>query len=51
VNQTGCAYEHACEVLHEAIEDLAERAKRGEEVPSPVAMAIERIQTGGEKTL
>jgi len=43
VNQTGCTYERACEVLHEAMEELAERAKRGEEVPSPVAMAIERI--------
>ncbi len=51
VNQTGCAYEHACEVLHESIEELAERAKRGEEVPSPVAMAIERIRSGAEKTL
>jgi N-acetylmuramic acid 6-phosphate etherase len=47
--QTGCTYEHACEVLHEAIEELAERAKRGEEVPSPVAMAIERIHAGGEE--
>ncbi len=51
VHQTGCRYEHACEVLHEAMEELAERAKRGEEVPSPVAMAIERIQSGVEKTL
>lgn len=51
VNQTGCAYERACEVLHESIEELAERAKRGEEVPSPVAMAIERIQSREEKPL
>ncbi|MEN6576940.1 MAG: sugar phosphate isomerase [Phycisphaerales bacterium] len=51
VNQTGCTYERACEVLHEAMEELAERAKRGEEVPSPVAMAIERVQSGAEKTL
>jgi N-acetylmuramic acid 6-phosphate etherase len=41
--ETGCTYERACLVLHEAIEELAERSKRGEEVPSPVAVAIERI--------
>lgn len=46
VHQTGCTYEHACEVLHEAIEELAERSKRGEEIPSPVAVAIEKILTG-----
>jgi N-acetylmuramic acid 6-phosphate etherase len=44
--ETGCTYERACLVLHEAIEELAERSKRGEEVPSPVAVAIERIQVG-----
>ncbi len=43
-HQTGCTYEHACERLHEAMEEIAQRAKRGEEVPSPVALAIERIQ-------
>ena len=48
VNQTGCTYERACEVLHEAMEDVAERTERGEEVPSPVAMAIERLQSGEE---
>jgi N-acetylmuramic acid 6-phosphate etherase len=41
--ETGCTYEHACEVLHEAIEDTGRRAQAGEEVPSPVALAIERI--------
>jgi N-acetylmuramic acid 6-phosphate etherase len=46
--QTGCTYEHACEVLHEAIEDIGGRAKTGEEVPSPVALAIERIGTNNE---
>ena len=50
VNQTGCAYARACEVLHEAMEEVAERAKRGEEIPSPVAMAIQRLQSGQEKT-
>jgi len=41
--QAGCTYERACEVLHEAIEEIGRRAKVGEEVPSPVALAIERI--------
>ncbi len=43
-HQTGCSYEHACETLHEAMEEITQRANRGEEVPSPVALAIERIQ-------
>jgi len=41
--ETGCTYEQACLVLHEAMEDVAERGKRGEEAPSPVALAIQRI--------
>ena len=41
--ETGCTYEHACEVLHEAIEEIGRRAQTGAEVPSPVALAIERI--------
>jgi len=49
VHQTGCTYEHACEILHESIEELAERSKRGEEIPSPVAVAIEKISGGKEK--
>ncbi len=49
--QTGCTYEHACEVLHEAMEEIARRAQAGEEVPSPVALAIERLAAeSGEKT-
>jgi N-acetylmuramic acid 6-phosphate etherase len=47
--ETGCTYEHACEVLHEAMEELTERDKRGEEIPSPVALAIERIQSRGKE--
>jgi N-acetylmuramic acid 6-phosphate etherase len=47
--QTGCTYEHACEVLHEAMEEIGRRAKTGEEVPSPVALAIERIGSGNEE--
>jgi N-acetylmuramic acid 6-phosphate etherase len=48
--ETGCTYEHACEVLHEAMEEVAEWAGRGKEVPSPVAMAIGRIDADKEKT-
>jgi N-acetylmuramic acid 6-phosphate etherase len=40
---TGYSYEQACEALHEAMEEVARRARGGEEVPSPVALAIERI--------
>ena len=47
--QTGCTYEHACEVLHEAIEEIGRRAQTGEEVPSPVALAIERIGARSEE--
>ncbi len=43
VHQTGCTYERACEVLHEAIEEVTRRSRRGEEVPSPVALAITRL--------
>ncbi len=43
---TGCSYEHACEVLHQTIEDVASIAQRGEEAPSPVALAIEHIAAG-----
>ncbi len=42
---TGCSYEHACEILHQTIEDVASIAQRGEEAPSPVALAIERVST------
>ena len=40
---TGCAYDHACEVLHRAMEDVTDRSQAGEEPPSPVALAIEWI--------
>jgi len=42
--QTGCSYEQACIYLHKAIEEVDLRSKRGEEVPSPVALAIENIR-------
>jgi hypothetical protein len=45
----GCSYAHACEALHEAMEDVARRSQAGEEVPSPIALAIQRIRAGGGK--
>ena len=30
--QTGCTYEHACAVLHEAMEEIARRAQAGEKI-------------------
>jgi N-acetylmuramic acid 6-phosphate etherase len=46
---TGLSYEQACEALHEAIDEVARRSQAGEEVPSPVALAIERIGTAGRE--
>jgi N-acetylmuramic acid 6-phosphate etherase len=44
--QTGCSYELACIALHEALEEVESGKQQGKEVPSPVALAIERIQSG-----
>jgi hypothetical protein len=44
--QTGCRYEQACIALHEAMEEVEARQQQGKEIPSPVALAIERIQSG-----
>jgi N-acetylmuramic acid 6-phosphate etherase len=44
--QTGCSYEQACVVLHEALGEVESGQRRGKEVPSPVALAIERLQSG-----
>lgn len=38
-----CGYEQACVALHQAMEEVQLRSQRAEEVPSPVALAIERI--------
>lgn len=46
---TGYGYEQACEALHEAMDEVARRAQSGEEVPSPVALAIERIRAAGKE--
>jgi len=44
--QTGCSYEQACIALHEALEEVTSGQQQGKEVPSPVALAIEKIQSG-----
>jgi N-acetylmuramic acid 6-phosphate etherase len=46
---TGYSYERACEALFEAIDEVARRSQSGEKVPSPVALAIERIQAAGKE--
>jgi len=46
---TGYSYERACEALFEAIDEVARRSQSGEEVPSPVALAIDRIQAAGKE--
>ena len=46
---TGYSYERACEALHEAMDEIARRAQAGEEVPSPVALAIERIKAADQE--
>jgi ketopantoate reductase len=44
--QTGSSYEKACIALHEAMEEVTSGQQQGKEVPSPVALAIERLQSG-----
>jgi len=41
--QTGRPYEQACEALYEAMEEVTARSQQGQEPPSPVALAIERL--------
>ena len=44
--QTGSSYEQACISLHKALEEVEMLKQQGKEVPSPVALAIKRIQLG-----
>ena len=46
--QTGCSYEQACIALHEAIEEIEAGQQQDREVPSPVALAVERL--GGSQS-
>jgi N-acetylmuramic acid 6-phosphate etherase len=48
--QTGCSYDQACIELHVAMEEVQSRRTQGEEVPSPVALAIERIRAKHDKS-
>jgi N-acetylmuramic acid 6-phosphate etherase len=48
--QAGCSYEQACIALHEAMEQIECGQRQGREVPSPVALAIERIEGKTEKS-
>lgn len=41
---TGCTYEHACQVLFRMMDETQTHPSRGEQVPSPVAQAIEEIK-------
>jgi len=40
---TGCTYEHACQVLFRVMDEVEARSSRGEQVASPVALAIQEI--------
>jgi N-acetylmuramic acid 6-phosphate etherase len=42
----GCTYEKACIALHEAMEEIRFQPKTPQQVPSPVAAAIEKIAPG-----
>jgi N-acetylmuramic acid 6-phosphate etherase len=48
--QTGCSYEEACITLHQTMEEVESRSQQANEVPSPVALAIERIGLEGNHT-
>jgi N-acetylmuramic acid 6-phosphate etherase len=48
--QTGSSYEQACIALHEAMEEVESGQRQGQEVPSPVALAIERLRGKKEKS-
>jgi len=39
----GCSYEQACITLHETLEEVQQRAQKSEDVPSPVALALQRL--------
>jgi N-acetylmuramic acid 6-phosphate etherase len=41
--EAGCSYEQACITLHQTMEEVQSRLQQGEQTPSPVALAIERI--------
>lgn len=42
--ETGATYDQSCIVLHEVMEEVGSGMREDREVPSPVALAIERLQ-------
>lgn len=48
--QTECSYKQACIALHEAMDKVESGQKQGEEVPSPVALAIDMIKDKSKNT-
>ncbi|MHC4173475.1 MAG: sugar phosphate isomerase [Planctomycetota bacterium] len=48
--QTRCSYEQACVALHEAMEEAESGQRQGQDIHSPVALAIERLQGKREKS-
>jgi len=46
---TGAGYEQACVALHQAMEEVDRRRRKAEEVPSPVALAIDQLEKKGKK--
>ena len=48
--QAGCSYEQACIALHEAMEEIECAQRQGQEAPSPVALAIERLGSQTERS-
>ncbi len=48
--QTGRSYEQACIALHGAMEEVESGQRQGQEIPSPVALAIEQLQGKREKS-
>jgi len=41
---TGCSYEKACTKLHQTMDEVESRSQQGQNVPSPVALAIEQLK-------
>jgi len=48
--QTRCSYEQACIALHEAMEEAESGQRQGQEIPSPVALAIEWLRGKREQS-
>jgi len=49
-HQTGCTYDQACIELHIAIDQVQSQQEQAKEAPSPVALAIERINAKDDES-